>query len=69
MKLFKTGFIFQFNLLVDSGSSNLAIAGASYSGIKYYFYPKESTTFIKNGTPVKVTYTQVCIIKDKSFEY
>ncbi|RXG52707.1 Beta-secretase [Armadillidium vulgare] len=53
------GFPIQkFNLLIDTGSSNLAIAGKSYPGLESFYDPEKSTTFKYNGSEVKVVYTQ-----------
>ncbi|KAM4796609.1 beta-secretase 2 [Rhinophrynus dorsalis] len=46
------------NILVDTGSSNFAVAGAPNPDITKYFNSKESSTFHSLDTEVTVRYTQ-----------
>ncbi|XP_043557300.1 beta-secretase 2 [Chiloscyllium plagiosum] len=48
----------KMNILVDTGSSNFAVAGAANSNIKTYFKPKFSSTYKSSDQFVLVRYTQ-----------
>ncbi|EMP31448.1 Beta-secretase 2, partial [Chelonia mydas] len=48
----------QLNILVDTGSSNFAVAGAPNPDVTLYFNTKESSTYKSQGTDVTVRYTQ-----------
>ncbi|XP_074652735.1 beta-secretase 1-like [Tubulanus polymorphus] len=48
----------KLNVLVDTGSSNFAVAAAPHPDITNYFHPKNSSTFSKLGKSVYVPYTQ-----------
>lgn len=48
----------KFSLLVDTGSSNLAIAGAPHEELDTYFATNNSSTYVDLGKDVKVEYTQ-----------
>ncbi|XP_048397008.1 beta-secretase 2 [Stegostoma tigrinum] len=48
----------KMNILVDTGSSNFAVAGAANSNIKTYFKPKFSSTYKSRDQFVSVRYTQ-----------
>ena len=47
-------------MLIDTGSSNLAIAGSDNEMLHRHFQYHNSSTYVYNGKPLKVTYTQVC---------
>ncbi|XP_074825830.1 beta-secretase 2 isoform X4 [Natator depressus] len=48
----------KLNILVDTGSSNFAVAGAPNPDVTLYFNTKESSTYKSQGTDVTVRYTQ-----------
>ncbi|XP_013416210.1 beta-secretase 1 [Lingula anatina] len=48
----------QLNVLVDTGSSNFAVAAAPHPDISKYFDKLSSSTYQENGTEVYVPYTQ-----------
>ncbi|XP_042894200.1 beta-secretase 1-like isoform X2 [Penaeus japonicus] len=48
----------KFNLLVDTGSSNLAIAGAPHEELESYYVHQHSSSYVDLGKDVKVVYTQ-----------
>ncbi|KAK7073140.1 Beta-site APP-cleaving enzyme, partial [Halocaridina rubra] len=48
----------KFSLLVDTGSSNLAIAGMPHDELDTYFDTRNSSTYKDLGTDVKAVYTQ-----------
>lgn len=48
----------RMNVLVDTGSSNFAIAAKPHPYLPLYFHPDQSSTFVDSGTPVAVPYTQ-----------
>ncbi|XP_071095945.1 beta-secretase 1-like [Haliotis cracherodii] len=48
----------KLNVLVDTGSSNFAIAASQDDQISKYFYINESSTYEDSGTSVYVPYTQ-----------
>ena len=50
----------QVNLLVDTGSSNLAVAGSDDAQLETYFVSDDSNTFSALNDSVKVVYAQVC---------
>lgn len=50
--------LFQFNVLVDTGSTNFAIAGAPNSSIEKYFLKNESSTYKDLHEEVSLFYTQ-----------
>ncbi|GCB71331.1 hypothetical protein scyTo_0005907 [Scyliorhinus torazame] len=47
----------KMNILVDTGSSNFAVAGAPYGNVKTYFKPELSSTYTSAGLAVSVRYT------------
>ncbi|XP_051869238.1 beta-secretase 2 [Pristis pectinata] len=48
----------KMNILVDTGSSNFAVAGAPSSNVETYFNPQRSTTYKSLNLDVSVRYTQ-----------
>uniref|UniRef100_A0A8C6M907 Beta-secretase 2 n=1 Tax=Nothobranchius furzeri TaxID=105023 RepID=A0A8C6M907_NOTFU len=48
----------KLNILVDTGSSNFAVAAAPHPFITHYFNTKLSSTYRSSGRPVGVRYTQ-----------
>ncbi|XP_054760165.2 beta-secretase-like [Lytechinus pictus] len=48
----------KLNVLIDTGSSNFAVAAASHDAISTYYKRNESSTYLDQGTHVKVPYTQ-----------
>ncbi|XP_065272703.1 beta-secretase 2 [Emys orbicularis] len=48
----------KLNILVDTGSSNFAVAGAPNPDVTSYFNTEESSTYKSQGTDVTVRYTQ-----------
>ncbi|KAK6172548.1 hypothetical protein SNE40_016180 [Patella caerulea] len=48
----------KINVLVDTGSSNLAIAASPSPEITTYFHRDQSSTYVKDGREVHVPYTQ-----------
>ncbi|XP_010223316.1 PREDICTED: beta-secretase 2-like, partial [Tinamus guttatus] len=46
------------NILVDTGSSNFAVAGAPEADVTSYFNPELSSTYKSQGIDVTVKYTQ-----------
>lgn len=48
----------KMNILVDTGSSNFAVAGAPSNNVETFFNPKLSTTYKPLGLDVTVRYTQ-----------
>ncbi|XP_069190031.1 beta-secretase 1 isoform X2 [Procambarus clarkii] len=48
----------EFNVLVDTGSSNLAIAGAPHKELDTFYVRQNSSTYVDLGRDVKVIYTQ-----------
>ncbi|XP_059824742.1 beta-secretase 2 isoform X1 [Hypanus sabinus] len=48
----------KMNVLVDTGSSNFAVAGAPSSNVATYFNPQRSTTYRSLNLDVSVRYTQ-----------
>ncbi|XP_015283602.1 PREDICTED: beta-secretase 2 [Gekko japonicus] len=48
----------KLNILVDTGSSNFAVAGAPNADVASYFDTKKSSTYWSLGTEVTVKYTQ-----------
>ncbi|KAG7160606.1 Beta-secretase 1-like [Homarus americanus] len=48
----------KFNVLVDTGSSNLAIAGAVHKELDTFYVRQNSSTYVDLGRDVKVKYTQ-----------
>lgn len=46
------------NILVDTGSSNFAVAAAPHPFITHYFNPALSSTYVSTGIDVSVRYTQ-----------
>ncbi|XP_078416433.1 beta-secretase 2 [Cetorhinus maximus] len=48
----------KMNILVDTGSSNFAVAGAPYGNMKTYFEPELSSTYKSSDQVVTVRYTQ-----------
>ncbi|PAA68318.1 hypothetical protein BOX15_Mlig005505g1 [Macrostomum lignano] len=47
-----------FNILIDTGSSNFAVAGKPHSDIKRFFHADQSSTIVWQGQSVYVPYTQ-----------
>ncbi|XP_030832893.1 beta-secretase isoform X1 [Strongylocentrotus purpuratus] len=48
----------KLNVLIDTGSSNFAVAASSHNAISTYYRRNESSTYEDQGTYVKVPYTQ-----------
>lgn len=48
----------KFNVLVDTGSSNLAIAGAPHDDLDTFFASQNSSSYVDRNMDVKVMYTQ-----------
>ena len=48
----------RMNILVDTGSSNFAVATKRHPYLPVYFHPKKSSTFTDLKLPVEVPYTQ-----------
>ncbi|KAF0987585.1 hypothetical protein HZS_7727 [Henneguya salminicola] len=48
----------KLNVLIDTGSSNFAVAGKEFDAVSDYFNPNMSNTFISLNTAVEVPYTQ-----------
>lgn len=48
----------QFNLLLDTGSSNFALAAYNDPNVTKYFNYRNSTTYINNNKEIEVKYTQ-----------
>ncbi|KAH0624819.1 hypothetical protein JD844_032653 [Phrynosoma platyrhinos] len=51
-------FFLQLNILVDTGSSNFAVAGAPNAELTTYFDSEKSSTYMPLGIEVSVKYTQ-----------
>ncbi|KAK3754035.1 hypothetical protein QZH41_020303 [Actinostola sp. cb2023] len=48
----------RINVLVDTGSSNFAVAASSHPYVPYYFHIEKSTSYKDLNRPVSVPYTQ-----------
>nr|QCX35690.1 BACE 1 [Penaeus vannamei] len=48
----------KFNLLVDTGSSNLAIAGAPHEELESFYVHQSSSSYVDLGKDVEMVYTQ-----------
>ena len=54
----------RMNVLVDTGSSNFAVAGRWNSDVDFYFDRSKSTTLLDLGRSVRLKYTQVSWFRD-----